>query len=396
MFKIRPTRLQKNDERVNELFDSLERFGGKQTSEYLKPIRKAALKRRRGWKDQASTYISSSFHNKMLSAAEHDELLSKLGACETNNLWGCIPLLSFLCIISLIPLVVMYSQALLFSHELYQYFAGLTAILCLWLTYFAKELNKSWPLMAKKFGFSASLGLLLVAFSFSFGSIVEARDRALFQERVAIFESDVKGFRFISEFSKEHYGVELVLNKASDLGGYEGFYLSTVRRPSMNVGMYCSLNMFDGQYIGSHTFNSEYANAWFEGIMVHELAHCLDVRRDNQRSISTLSLAPSEAATVKTGQDYHEASMTLPTLNWREVVADLMTLGYFKVAYPDQFKNFKSALISHRSGGEENQAHNTLCWIQDVDESSIPTQFDELFQWADETRAASTCKVRGT
>lgn len=115
------------------------------------------------------------------------------------------------------------------------------------------------------------------------------------------FMTDQEGFPFIKSFALEHYGVHVVLASA-----VSGWATSSVALPHagaafMSVGPgYCELTLNRANVLRG--FNGDDPSAWVKGVMVHELAHCLDVSRDmpafTGRKIGTLSIAPSEAGEV--------------------------------------------------------------------------------------------------
>lgn len=225
------------------------------------------------------------------------------------------------------------------------------------------------------------------------GIVLERLSSERYATARAAFIADPAGFPFIKRFAFEHYGAHVVLSSATS-----GWNTNTITLPHsipalMYVGPgYCDLVLNPTNVLKG--FTGRDARPWIKGVMVHELAHCLDVSRDmpsfTGRSIGTRSLAPGEAIKTSTLEKHLEAGSRLPTQIWREALADSFAVGFWRMTEPaaDQLV---ADLQTKRAGGDA--AHSTNCWIEQAAKAPLPGSMPELLPWADAIREAAICTL---
>lgn len=210
-------------------------------------------------------------------------------------------------------------------------------------------------------------------------------------ERTA-FLADPEGFPLLQKLAREQYGIEVVLANA-----YESWVsvIDTPSTASMLLGPgYCRLTMHRNSVLGGfNNYRTGQVDSSFlvQGVMMHEFAHCLDISRDmpafDQKAIGTRSLAPEDAREVKNLEDHLKASQYLSTKLWREAVADIFVVGYWKLTAPEVADDLVDALRRKRTD-EEGTLHATKCWIEHADLAPAPLSIAVLFEWADRLRTS--------
>ncbi|MCJ0779999.1 hypothetical protein MNL18_17520 [Acinetobacter baumannii] len=176
---------------------------------------------------------------------------------------------------------------------------------------------------------------------------------------------------------------------------------------------YCSLNYSDvsSQYMKKEMIknisNKRLLNENLDipklSIMMHEFAHCIDIKRDyltfninadnsNKTTIlGTNAITPKFRSHVKdliTYQEFGSAS----TL-WKEVFADLYMAGYLYINHPgiaDQIVQNWSKL--REKNAEDDEGHSTSCWLNIAQKLPKPKTNKELITWSDNIRSTSKCK----
>lgn len=141
-------------------------------------------------------------------------------------------------------------------------------------------------------------------------------------------------------------------------------------------------------------------------IMVHELGHCLDMKRDfatfnldkigeNKSPIlGNKAIAPKLRNNIVNMESYVDAGAKSESILWKEAFADLYSIGYLYVnhnAIADQVaQNLTQYREKHKNGDEE---HATSCWLKLVRQSEKPINNKHLVEWADNIRNNKLCEV---
>ncbi|MCE3605726.1 hypothetical protein LXA47_19260, partial [Massilia sp. P8910] len=167
----------------------------------------------------------------------------------------------------------------------------------------------------------------------------------------------------------------------------------------MNTGnALCELS-FSRESVGNNFAGGGHldANMWARGVMVHELAHCLDVRRDftgpSGAWSNVLAISPHDRNTINNGTSYYQiAAHKLSTQLWREAVADIMAVGFWRLHLrPVIAQNYSASLRKKRTARTDDAAHSTTCWIDVASSTVAPTSDEDLFNWADRVRTSASC-----
>ncbi|EOV4287830.1 hypothetical protein ACONYW_001972 [Escherichia coli] len=250
--------------------------------------------------------------------------------------------------------------------------------------------------LERRIGIVLSIALIPVltyAIALMSGIVLERVSSERYIAARASFVADPEGFPFIKRFASEHYGTHVVLSAA-----VSGWNTNTIALPHsipalMYVGPgYCNLVLNPANVLKG--FTGQDARSWVRGVMVHELAHCLDVSRDmpsfTGRNIGTRSLAPSETVKTVTLERHLEAASRLPTQIWREALADSFTVGFWRMTEP-KAAELIADLQEKRASGDA--AHSTNCWIEQAAQASLPSSMPDLLPWADTIRESPACTL---
>ena len=276
---------------------------------------------------------------------------------------------------------------------------------CLWIALMVASgmwaLKQPWIMQAKRplerqlgIVFSVILAPIVVfATALVSGELLEKLSVARYEAARAAFMEDPQGFPFIKQFAREHYGVHIVLADATS-----GWNQNTVALPHSVIARmrvepgYCELR-FNLVNVRDR-FAGPNPQSQIKGVLVHELAHCLDLSRDAPAfagggGIGTRSLAPSDAAKVTTLEEYLASAARLPTQRWREALADIFAVGFWRLS-DLHAAQLVADLRDRRTAGDA--AHATTCWIDQAVVAPMPTSMQTLLSWADAIRAAAPCK----
>lgn len=274
---------------------------------------------------------------------------------------------------------------------------------CLWIALMVASgmwaLKQPWIMQAKRplerqlgIVFSVILAPIVVyATALVSGELLEKLSVARYEAAREAFMEDPQGFPFIKQFAREHYGVHIVLANATS-----GWNQNTVALPHSVIARmrvepgYCELR-FNLVNVRDR-FAGPNPQSQIKGVLVHELAHCLDLSRDAPAfaggGIGTRSLAPSDAAKVTTLEEYLASAARLPTQRWREALADIFAVGFWRMTELHAAQ-LVADLRDKRTSGDA--AHTTTCWIDQAVAAPMPTSMQTLLSWADAIRAAAPC-----
>ncbi|WP_180099894.1 hypothetical protein [Acinetobacter sp. YH12153] len=143
-------------------------------------------------------------------------------------------------------------------------------------------------------------------------------------------------------------------------------------------------------------------------IMVHELAHCLDIKRDyvtfnpdridpkNPQNIiiSTQAIDPKYRTTVKPDDVETYLDAGGKSTLWKEAFADVYSIGYLYIEHPEHAELANKGLMAFRAKyASLDPTHNTSCWLSTIEKSVKPTKRSELITWTDQIRSNSQCSM---
>jgi hypothetical protein len=212
----------------------------------------------------------------------------------------------------------------------------------------------------------------------------------------AIFLEDPQGFVFLQELARKDYGIEVVLGDAGQ--SWASTALASAASMRIEPG-YCTLSFAPANVLRGFdsVANEADKTALIQGVMMHEFAHCLDGSRDmpafGENRVGTRSLAPGDASQVRTLREYLDADAHQATQLWREAVADVMAVGYWKLTAPDSAPGLIAGLRQKRAKtADSDPAHATMCWIDYANQFEAPKSAATLFGWADNLRGEALCK----
>lgn len=231
------------------------------------------------------------------------------------------------------------------------------------------------------------------------GLVVQWASIEQFKADRSAFMADPQGFPMLRQLAREQYGVEVVLGDAE-----QSWASTTVNLPNASVASmalrpgYCHLSLHRSNVLrGFEPVGQVDPALWVQGVMLHEFAHCLDGSRDTpafgRRAVGARSVAPVDAPGVKDIEGLLEAGARPTTQLWREAVADIMAIGFWKLAAPGAAHDLVASLRQKRADAQQDSTHATMCWIDHANRAEPPTSTGTLFAWADHLRSTAPCPV---
>jgi hypothetical protein len=214
------------------------------------------------------------------------------------------------------------------------------------------------------------------------------------------FKESRDGYEFIDRYAMENYGIPILLESPRASWALTELAIPSSSPASMSEGWnYCSLlfnqNSLDRQ-MGSPF--SELKVEWSQGIQIHELGHCLDRSRDLNGESGTQelarSIAPKERIKVKNLKTFVEAEDSLQTTHWREILADVFVVGYWRMSASEASGSLIAGLQSWRDKAKNSDpTHFSNCWTEIARQAPMPNDAKQLFKWADDIREKSKCPL---
>lgn len=235
--------------------------------------------------------------------------------------------------------------------------------------------------------------------SLAVGEGLKALSIYRFDKDRTAFETDAKGFAMLRKLAREEFGVEVLLGNANQSWASTTLRLPNASVASMEVGAgYCQLNFHRENVLrGFEPIGKVDRVAWVQGVMMHEFAHCLDISRDTPAfgdlSAGVRSIAPVDGAQVSTLESWLTVGAKPASQLWREAVADVMVVGYWKLVAPTTSAALVWNLRLKRASPKEDAAHSTGCWIDFAEKAEPPSSTKDLFEWADSLRRKAPCRV---
>lgn len=399
-------------ERVNTIFEGVVGANGfNETSRpWVDELKQRALKNQSGWKYELDAYLWGSGS----CVDQSSDLACKLRAQiaeigEAGPSWLSI----IFCALSIIMVcIILFSSQALYSDKL---IAGEAIVFGLIVGGFLitqqNRQRKISSLETKGARFDSYfiivagavlIPLFVVAFSAIVGESAKWLSVNKLKKDLTQFKQDPDGFQFVQNFALENYGVTVVLANADDSWVSLTLNLPGASPASMGLGPgYCELSMSpEGVVSGFKLPNSHNDNLLLRGVMMHELAHCLDIKRDyptfDNASVRTFSISPVDAGGVADIKSYLVASDKNSTKQWREAFADIYAIGYWGLTAPLEAPTLSAGLREKRAlGAQKDRVHATACWIDYAIKSTPPKSIEELMAWAEKNRADAPCPNNG-
>lgn len=375
--------------------------------EWLTRMRELARKQRQGWRLQIDAYLAGLATGGAASQEAIALVRAKLEDYRDSGLGITDVLLPLLWIPTISATAV---SGLKLARRL-EYPPGLMlmiaacALLWVWSRPFLnREQNPAMGRFAQAVGiFGCSMCLLfaICLLAPAVSERVKENSVSAFRADRERFLADPKGFPMLQQFAKSYYGIDVVLGDVD-----ESWASTSVRLPGasiasmMLVSGYCRMSMYRGHLAENFppAPNVDMVS-WSHGVMMHEFAHCLDEYRDlpggTAKPAGTLSLAPSDAKGVNTIATYLKATEAHSTVLWREALADVFAVGYWRLTVvPSEAAKMIASLRAIRVGrAGEDAVHGTACWIDRAAKAPMPASYQELLRWADALRSSATCSL---
>lgn len=366
----------------------------------------SAQKRKPGWRSRATNYVKARVATGSLSPDRADEATRCLARCAEED----PAVLDFAVQVGFILIVAIAAVSALAPERGFAFLlvlqASAVALAAYWIHRRAWMSNwldphaGPWRRRMAHFLLAAIAGLTCFWLPTPISAALKWWSIKEFQaERVAILNSPT-GFQPIKEIAERDYGVVLLLGDALD--SWASTSIGSTQAPSpaqMQMGPgYCNLSLRPSRALAGLKLTGPIAeSAWLQGIMVHELGHCLDTMRDTKAQgelrVGTRSLAPGPDRAAHTLTSWLIAGSRQPNLLWREALADIMTVGHWRQVYPSVAGPLIGELLAKRADVLD-RTHLTGCWIEAARDAELPAPQVKLFDWADGIRSGARCAIQ--
>jgi hypothetical protein len=212
------------------------------------------------------------------------------------------------------------------------------------------------------------------------------------------------GFSALTSMALRDFQVQLAL------AGEHGTWLRTSVKASGSGSAasvvpgpgYCELYFRPSRLSDGMRFNSPdrvLGQLWIRGVLLHELAHCVDWQRDYRqmtalgRDVGLAALSPWSRQHVVDVIDHEKAATTDDSRLWKEAFADIFAIGWWRLsADANQWPELARALRESRvQAGAIDPLHETSCWIDLAMKAKPPATLNGLTAWADGLREKSQC-----
>ena len=223
-----------------------------------------------------------------------------------------------------------------------------------------------------------------------------------FNEERAKLLHDPRGFQVMKDFAMKNYNVVLVLGNSDDSWAPTTLTIPGSSPAIMDVMSGFCLLSFNTDQVNTLGHPDGMTDFFYQGVMAHELGHCLDIKRDtpsfSDHKVNVFSIAPADAKSVHNLNDYLNSEKLKSTELWREAVADIFAIGYWRLIVPDNAQKQKlenSLLFDRISGLKKNKdvTHATMCWIKAAMAAPSPASTKDLFGWSDTLRSTAKCAI---
>jgi hypothetical protein len=395
-------------ERVNALFDQLQHISLAEhlPSSWLADLRSKACKRERGWKRDIKSYLHGWAASGYLLAGQIDEFYKLIDACYETELSGrelVVPIAWTLCIAAW----AFGTKSIGMSPWLAAPGAALTAGVGIfwanqkqWLLETQGKPHPRW--MSAALGAFVGCGTVVIAclLPYFVGVIAQTYSVRQFNTDRDAFMKDPAGFPMIQAFARTNFDIDVVLGDDGDSWASTTLSLPGSSPASMETGPgFCELRISrEGLLRDFAPVHKRNAKLWVQGVMLHELAHCLDISRDfpafGIHRVQTHAIAPLDRAGIIDIESYLTAKRKPSTKMWREALADIFMVGYWRMAYPSEARALIEELTEKRNANKtSDKVHATMCWIGHASRANLPPNESALLQWADRERSATDCPV---
>lgn len=233
-----------------------------------------------------------------------------------------------------------------------------------------------------------------------FAELAKLGSYRTFERQQNEFLAAPTGYPWVRDFARREYGVDVVMTASQEAWSRTTLHMMGSSPAFMNSSNgLCGMSISRESILNGFSYPPrQLLDVWVNGIMIHELAHCLDVRRDYAGQggawTGVRSIAPADRHGIDDGPGHYTvASKRETTQLWREALADTMAVAYWRLnTTPAEFKAMTVTLRAKRQAFKElDTIHATMCWIDLATGASGLTSNKELFAWADALRSSARC-----
>lgn len=404
--KNKTTKKPSSAQLVEALFVGLRAVGQNNDRAWLDALRQRADARGHLWKADAAAYIRGLAAGGAINKERADELQENLGRCPGVDHSGRDTLLAtgWMLIVATAAMVGRAMAPDLITVGILAALSAAAGALWAhgrpWLDRLGNPGQSKWerPVVITA---SALFAPLLLACVASMSGLVSAGvSQWAFESQRTAFATEPDGFAFVQQVAKRDYGITLVLGEAD-----QSWALTTIHGPNASSASmelrpgYCVLHFNRNTLLSQFgPDNRVDAQPWIKGIMMHELAHCLDRSRDmptfGNQHVSSHSLPPQYAKGVTDLESFLQARNRHGAQLWAEAVADILAVGYWRKNEPAVAKDMIAHLRGKRAAAAmKDTSHATMCWIDQAALAAAPTPNVSLFDWADRLRSSAPCQI---
>jgi len=401
--------LTKRNENVDALFDRL--FEMLEVSEsvpgheFLRSLREDAQANGRNWQERLNEYLNSLQDQGCLSSSNTEEIVTLASKCPVPlaGTWAVVSPLVWLMLGAFAVLgVTTYSRTSLQSSV----FIAAVAIVAAytgWLWNRRPTRQRPTGIMAWE---RHACALFYAVFAIPVAILLPLLSQVGYFEylrhahtvRSNEFRADPEGMVAFQKLAKDQYGIDVVLNDPDDDWVNTTLAVKGASPALMDTSAgYCALS-FDSFSLRTDfgIESPQLRKSWINGVLMHEMGHCLDVSRDHRgfgdkSDVGSHALAPSVARSVHDVQSYAVAANKDSSKLWREAYADIVAIGYWRVTEPGSYallaKNLREARVKNAS----DTTHRTMCWIDATKSKVAPTSLAGIPAWADDIRSQANC-----
>jgi len=400
---------KRNASRVQSLFDQIRQVApGSADSGWLRVLEQDARNRKRGWRERFDAWLRGQEQAGGVSAADANEWRRGADACFATGIHP-EPVVFCLLWTLLVTVATLAWQTTLVGRP--QAVVGCAVIALtgvIWAQRAGWLVGQGRPLLRRceqgLIAFVVGVGAIVIGVIAPgiFSECVKEGTYQAFVRQQKEFTRASAGYPWIRDFSQREFGVDIVMNAPENAWVRTTLQTVGASPAFMSTGNgLCELSISRESILNTVAApGSQAVDAWLQGVMMHELAHCLDVRRDYEGQggawTGTRSIAPVDRHKVDSGSShYRVASERQPTQLWREAVADMMAVGYWRLNVASGEGSALTAALraKRQASSKQDRVHATMCWIDFAASANGPSSNQQLFSWADELRSASSCKT---
>jgi hypothetical protein len=374
------------------------------SAQWLSGLQRQALRERAGWKAEAEAFLQGLAAQGAVPTESIDRHRERLARCRAPSpgvvamllppLWIAAVAAAAFAVRTLAPGVLLAGVAALC--------AALGAAWASSRPWLCRRDDPAQPKWLRPTVICASAALVpmgTISLALLVGDGMQALSIKRYEADRASFSTDARGFPLLQRFARDVYGIDVVLRDAGESWASTSLAIPGASPASMTVAPSVCLLALNRAVLLKDPARPQKVDptSWVQGVMFHEFAHCLDEVRDirsaGDRTLGTGSLAPRDAKGASSALDFYQASLRPSTQLWREAVADVVAIGYWRLTAAGDADALAEALGRKRADNERDVAHSTSCWIAHARNAPPPDSLAGLFDWAVALRSSARCDL---